>query len=79
MLLLCNDNTKIKPKLSHWYHDDDNYADIIKGLIMTLQCDVYGTMKPLTYLEIDYDDDNDDDNRDYSNDESDDDNGDSIL
>ena len=42
---------------------------------MTLQCDVYGTMKPLTYLEIDYDDDN----RDYSNDESDDDNGDSIL
>ena len=46
---------------------------------MTLQCDVYGTMKPLTYLEIDYDDDNHDDNRDYSNDESDDDNGDSIL
>ena len=46
---------------------------------MTLQCDVYGTMKPLTYLEIDYDNDNHDDNGDYSNDESDDDNGDSIL
>ena len=44
---------------------------------MTLHCDVYGTMKPLTYLEIDYDDH--DDNRDYSNDESDDDNGDSRL